>query len=561
VPAASSCSNVWKIYCIDNDNCCPSGCIPYSSGLDPNEDNDCSECSVFTALPNCIGTGYCEWCTKCGQFQNKHSSFTQDTCTNLGGCVYTCAKGVCGAECSIDSDCPGKCEDNAAYKGICKEDCKCGYVLDEDCTDSGKTCVDGECVCADKDGDGYGYPADTRCSHSEEDCNDNNANINPGAAEVCDLADNNCDGAIDEENAQGCSVYYKDEDNDGYGLTADTKCLCSAQGDYDAAQGNDCNDNDAGINPGASEICGNDKDDNCDGQQNEGCEGVCDTDGDGYDEFWWCAGGGPNDDCDDDDPDRYPGNLEICDGKDNDCDGYIDETHECGTDYWTSDYGCSGSTKQRKLVKSGCSGGSCYNYEEWNNIEICGSGDYNDCTGYGSWSCKDSSTKRQSRTCYKKGCSEGSCYTTGWTDHYDYDCRLVGKVCSGGICVAAVASLSATHTTPCKNCGSKPSCPEPNWYYYDLTITETGGNVGATLKSRQRCYYWAESGVPKQKCDPLKTTISSLFGTSYVPPGGSINANNRWFCLIPPYTYTVIETFYKDTTGSDITLSYQIITS
>jgi len=49
-------------------------------------------------------------------------------------------------------------------------------------------------LCVDNDGDGYGNPASHDCLHPELDCNDNDASIHPGASEVCDYKDNDCDG-------------------------------------------------------------------------------------------------------------------------------------------------------------------------------------------------------------------------------------------------------------------------------------------------------------------------------------------------------------------------------
>ena len=82
------------------------------------------------------------------------------------------------------------------------------------------------------DNDGYGIATD---------CNDADASIKPGAAEIFDQADNNCNGTIDEG--------FTDADGDGYALEID-----------------DCNDGNAAINPGATELSGNDMDEDCDGQ-------------------------------------------------------------------------------------------------------------------------------------------------------------------------------------------------------------------------------------------------------------------------------------------------------
>ncbi len=53
-------------------------------------------------------------------------------------------------------------------------------------------------VCTDMDGDGYGDPASPLCTYPELDCDDYNPSVHPGASEVCDGLDNDCDGVIDE---------------------------------------------------------------------------------------------------------------------------------------------------------------------------------------------------------------------------------------------------------------------------------------------------------------------------------------------------------------------------
>jgi hypothetical protein len=129
-----------------------------------------------------------------------------------------------------------------------------------------------------KDADGDGYtdgttkvsclkPSDEYVSSATSgDCNDNDPNINPGKTEICDGKDNNCNGQTDEGLLL---VFYKDFDEDGY-TDGTTKVSCSKPAGYVlSATPGDCNDNDPNMNPGKTEICDN-KDNNCNGQIDEG---------------------------------------------------------------------------------------------------------------------------------------------------------------------------------------------------------------------------------------------------------------------------------------------------
>jgi len=146
---------------------------------------------------------------------------------------------------------------------------------------------------ADNDGDGYGDASDIALSCTgapngyttdDTDCNDFDDQVNPGATEVCNGIDDNCDGDMDE----------------GFDIDGDGVTTC----------GGDCDDADGNVNPNATEIC-NGIDDNCDGNTDEGF----DVDGDGVSS---CGG-----DCDDNDPNAYPGATEVCGDSDLNCDGIL----------------------------------------------------------------------------------------------------------------------------------------------------------------------------------------------------------------------------------------------
>jgi hypothetical protein len=192
-------------------------------------------------------------------------------------------------------------------------------------------------VCDGKDNDcdllvDEDFDADRdRYTVCEGDCNDSDPTINPGSSEICDQKDNDCDGAVDEG---------YDGDGDGY------------TGFYSGC-GDDCDDRDPLTHPGAVEVCDG-KDNNCDGSVDEGVELTFyqDSDGDGI----GCtlpvpacslpAGASDrNDDCDDADPMRAPGTTEVCDGKDNDCDGETDEGLTLLTFYRDADGDGFGSTE------------------------------------------------------------------------------------------------------------------------------------------------------------------------------------------------------------------------
>jgi hypothetical protein len=241
------------------------------------------------------------------------------------------------------SSCDGDCDDDdpGLHPGA-EEICN---LLDDDC--------DGDLLEGEVDADGDLDPACTDCddddptAHSrdddldgwsicEGDCDDTQTSFNPAETDIVgDGYDQNCDhldgtdtdqdryasiasGGNDCDDTDG-TLNLDDADADGW-TTCDGDCddgdallnLDDLDGDGLTTCASDCDDGDADIHPGAAEICDG-KDNDCEGGTDENV----DDDGDGYDE---CDG-----DCDDAEPMTWPGAAEQCDLADNDCDGDVDE--------------------------------------------------------------------------------------------------------------------------------------------------------------------------------------------------------------------------------------------
>lgn len=129
----------------------------------------------------------------------------------------------------------------------------------------------------DDDGDGYGSSvtinacaAPAKYVTNNTDCDDNSSSVHPNATELCNGIDDDCDGQIDEGVK---TTFYFDKDGDGYGDSNVQLQACAAPGGY-VSNSSDCNDNSGAVNPGATEICGNGIDDNCNGVLDEGCIAV-----------------------------------------------------------------------------------------------------------------------------------------------------------------------------------------------------------------------------------------------------------------------------------------------
>ena len=236
-----------------------------------------------------------------------------------------------------------------------------------DCDDGDPDATPESVWWTDADEDGYGNPSlnvadcvqppgtvagsfvEGLVDFDDADCDDTNALINPGATELCDGLDNNCDSLIDPVGTTGQANFYLDVDQDGFGSGTATVLGCDdaipsgyvteKDIDGDGSADFDCDDYQAARFPGNPEVCDG-LDNDCDVTTNEDTPGIArdaatwypDTDDDGYGSGVAVEQCAPpsghvsnNQDCDDSDSTINPAVLEVCDGIDKNCDGITDD--------------------------------------------------------------------------------------------------------------------------------------------------------------------------------------------------------------------------------------------
>ncbi len=180
---------------------------------------------------------------------------------------------------------------------------------------------------AAEDADGDGFDVDS-------DCDDGSADVHPGAVELCNAIDDDCDGAVDNDPADAVTG-YADADEDGFG-DPDSGALACTLAFGRTLDATDCDDTREDVNPEADELC-DDVDHDCDGAPTDGAidptTWYADTDDDTYGDASSTtdACDAPADhvaddsDCDDTRPEVNPAATEVdCNALDDDCDGTTD---------------------------------------------------------------------------------------------------------------------------------------------------------------------------------------------------------------------------------------------
>ncbi|MCC6876707.1 MAG: hypothetical protein IT378_20560 [Sandaracinaceae bacterium] len=262
-----------------------------------------------------------------------------------------------------------------------------------------------ECLGEDLDADGADYCPPPMTGPSC-DCNDCNAAIAPGRAERCDGIDNDCDGMIDE----GCLPEAMDQDRDGSPASVD------------------CDDSVPWIFPGstAPDFCDDGIATDCRPGGNADCD--VDMDGDRFEEPPECDG----------DPEIHPGVVEICNGKDDDCNGIVDDLAPVGIDPTNYPYGTNGCRfVPQTMPPSG------------QPIDVSAFGELQHCR-----ECRNACDPLRADTCITQGCdcstdaSAGQCAT--------------GNLCCGDGCVDPLVderNCGGCRTSDNRNqCGDMEEC-------------------------------------------------------------------------------------------------------
>jgi putative metal-binding protein len=287
------------VLCDDSSNCLAGHCDPVTN-----------ECIKVADNSRCLAGEYCdaelEKCLPTGCIEDIHCSDGVD-CTN-DRCILNPINGQVGTCQNFPDDnlCSGLNQHCDPVEGCVVHTCQ----LDADCVNPQNLCSVGICdnlVCR---------WTQTNCSHLDDQCNDGMCvpatgmctEINKPAATSCDDLDgctvaDYCLAGVCQGTPKDCSEF---DDQCHIGFCKPDSGNCEAR---PAHEGDSCDDEDSCT---VGTTCHDDG--SCGGGS------IRDQDDDGFGDGL-CGGN----DCNDLDSTIYPENVEICDGKDNNCDLSTDE--------------------------------------------------------------------------------------------------------------------------------------------------------------------------------------------------------------------------------------------
>ena len=289
-------------------------------------------------------------------------------------------------------------------------------------------------ACAGEEGNTYPYGN----LYQGSLCNTESGKVDPSGtwidcvtdAGVYDLSGNAAEWVLDEQGlpalaggnctagAKGKCSYADPVDGSSTSSKTGFRCCMKWDDDLDGddyVNSADCNDFNPGINPGEAELCDG-FDNDCNGETDEGFDG----DGDGVASCF---------DCDDENKLAFPGAQETCDGIDNNCSGEIDE----GGDAL-------------------CDDGDACNGLETCDDDACQPGQAPDCDDQNP--CTDDSCDKQ----------EGCIHANNTAECDDQNVCTLGDLCADGVCVPGGQALECDDGNPCTtdSCNSETGCINSN---------------------------------------------------------------------------------------------------
>ena len=257
------------------------------------------------------------------------------------GAFYTDGDGdTFGDDSTLVSQCDAPAG-SVVVGGDCRDSNSSFYpgAPETDCSDPNDYNCDGSVAYADADGDGYAACVE---------CDDAEATVNPGAHELCNGLDDDCDGVIDPDTAIDAVYWYEDADADTFGNAAVAMLSCSNPSGY-VSDATDCDDSNPTTYPAAPEYC-NLLDDDCDGIVDpttslDALTWYADADADTYGDPLATTPAcevpsgfvADSTDCDDTVASTYPGATEYCNGVDDDCDTVVDPDSAFDVISWYAD--------------------------------------------------------------------------------------------------------------------------------------------------------------------------------------------------------------------------------